>query len=78
MANLGIGIVITAAILIVGVYVFFQIDDAIPTNRSAQVNSTLTNIRDITYSGFELGAVTVIVLAAVAVLGGLFLLGRSA
>lgn len=77
MANLGIGIVITAAILIVGVYVFFQIDDAIPTDRSTAVNNTLSNIRSITYSGFELGAVVIIVLAAVAVLGGLFALGRT-
>ena len=77
MANLGIGIVITAAVLIVGVYVFFQIEDAIPTDRSTAVNNTISTIESITYAGFELGAVTIIVLAAVAVLGGLFMLGRA-
>jgi len=155
-ANLGIGLVLTAAILIVGVYSFFIIADAVPheetyinetlltgtqpTNGSTYLldytpiraasdvlvsrgndsalltgggsdysvslgnsgikihnssafdatnttvtyvtnplgtsgQNTYTEINNITYSGFELAAVTVIIIAAVAVLGGLFLLG---
>ena len=44
---------------------------------TGSAQATYTNINTTTYSGFELAAVVVIVVAAVSVLGGLFLLGRT-
>ncbi len=64
----------------VGALVFAYVRDALsqPMGNlaSAQLNSTIATMESNTYSGFDLLSVSVIVLAAVAIIGTIFLLGR--
>ncbi len=63
-----------------GAIVFAFVRDAMTTPmssiNSASLNTTIANIESNTYSGFDLLSVSVIVLAAVAIIGTIFLLGR--
>lgn len=70
-----ITLVIAAVALIVGVYVFVQVEQAIPA-LTGTANTTVGNIITTTLNAFQLATVALIVLAAVAVLAILFLLGR--
>ena len=64
----------------VGALVFAYVRDALsqPMGNlaSAQLNATISTMESNTYSGFDLLSVSVIVLAAVAIIGTIFLLGR--
>lgn len=75
-----IAVVIVAVLIIIGATVFAFVRDAITTPMSsigsANLNATITNMENNTYSGFDLLSVAVIVLAAVAIIGTIFLLGR--
>lgn len=75
-----IAVVIVAVLIIIGATVFAFVRDAITTPMSSinstALNATITNMENNTYSGFDLLSVAVIVLAAVAIIGTIFLLGR--
>lgn len=74
-----IGIVVAAILLIVGVVVFANVSTNIPTTGIASAaNTTINNIIATSYSAFDLATVGLIVLAAVIILGLVFLLGRRA
>ncbi len=74
-----ITVVIAAIMIIVGVIIFEETSTSI--NRggwSAAANTSFTNVSANTFSGFDLLAVAIIVLAAVAILGIVLLLqGRQ-
>lgn len=71
-------VVIAAAMLMIGPLVFGYIRDAMTTPmdnlNSASYNNTVTSVENNTWSGFELLSVSVIVLAAVAIIGIVLLL----
>jgi len=75
-----IAVVIVAILIILGATVFAYVRDAMTTPMSnlgsATLNTTISNMESNTYSGFDLLSVAVIVLAAVAIIGTIFLLGR--
>lgn len=74
-----IGIVVAAILLIIGVLVFAIVSTSIPTTSiSTAANTTINNIISTAYSAFDLATVGLIVLAAVIILGLVFLLGRRA
>ncbi len=74
-----IGIVVAAILLIIGVLVFAIVSTSIPTTGiSSAANTTINNIISTSYSAFDLATVGLIVLAAVIILGLVFLLGRRA
>ena len=74
-----IGIVVAAILLIIGVLVFAEVSTNIPTTGiSSTANTTINNIITTSYSAFDLATVGLIVLAAVIILGLVFLLGRRA
>jgi len=75
LTNTAISLVIAAVVLVIGVYTFVQVFDAIPAQTGA-TNTTLQNIRTTTLDAFDLAVVGLIVLAAVAILSIIFLLGR--
>lgn len=77
VANTAIGLVIAAVALVIGVLVFSEVFDALPV-LSGTANTTAGDIRDTTFDAFNLAAIGLIVLAAVAVLSYIFLLGRRA
>lgn len=64
----------------IGATVFAYVRDAITTPmsslQSTNLNNTISSMEDNAYSGFDLLSVSVIVLAAVAIIGTIFLLGR--
>lgn len=65
-------IVVVAVTLIIGIYVFSTIDSSInKAPLSAAANTSITNVNTNTYSGFQLAAIVVIVIAAAAVLRNL-------
>jgi hypothetical protein len=71
-----LAIVVVAVTLIIGVIVFEEVSTSI--NRggwSAAANSSYTTVSSNTFSGLDLAAVGVIVLAAAAILGIIFVLG---
>ena len=75
-----IAVVIVAVLIMVGALVFAYVRDALTTPMSNLVstalNSTISTMESNAYSGFDLLSVSVIVLAAVAIIGTIFLLGR--
>ena len=75
-----IAVVIVAVLIMIGATVFAFVRDAMTTPmaslNSAQLNASILNIENNAYSGFDLLSVAVIVLAAVAIIGTIFLLGR--
>lgn len=75
-----IAVVIVAVLIMIGATVFAYVRDAITTPmsnlNSTDLNNTISSMEDNTYSGFDLLSVSVIVLAAVAIIGTIFLLGR--
>lgn len=72
-------IVIVAVLILIGALVYGYVRDAITTPMSnlgsTNFNNTVSTIDSNSWSGFELIAVGVIVLAAVAIIGVIFLLG---
>lgn len=75
VANVAITLVIAAVALIIGVFVFSEVYDNLPL-LGGDANTTVESIRSTTFSAFDLATVGLIVLAAVAVLSFIFLLGR--
>jgi len=75
VAGVAITLVIAAVALIIGVFVFSEIYDNLPL-LSGTANTTAVSIRTTTMNAFDLATVGLIVLAAVAVLSFIFLLGR--
>lgn len=70
---------VTAGILfIVGVLIFSKVDSSIDTGSfTAAQNATVDTIRNTVLDSFELAVIALVVLAAVAILSILFLLGSS-
>ncbi len=75
--NVAMTLVFTAIALIIGVLVFSEVFNALPT-LSGTANTTATQIETTTFSAFNLAAVGLIVLAAAAILSYLFLFRRGA
>jgi len=75
-----IAVVIVAVLIMVGALVFAYVRDALTTPmsnlESTTLNTTISTMESNTYAGFDLLSVSVIVLAAVAIIGTIFLLGR--
>ncbi len=72
-----LALVAAAVVMIIGIYIYSQIYSNINTSAlSTQANATVNNINSTTYNAFNLLVVGLIILAAVAVLGFVFLLGR--
>ena len=67
----------TAMTGVANITVDYTIDPLSQSQTQAPAQDAYTTVNSTTYSGFELAAVVIIVLAAVAVLGGLFVLGRA-
>ena len=69
---------VAGILFIVGVLIFSKVDSAIPTDTfTAAQNTTLATIRTTVLDSFELGVISLIVLAAVVILGVLFMLGSQ-
>ena len=74
-ANLASIIVVVAVSLIIGIYVFSTVDNAIDKSPlSAAANTSITSVGTNSYSGFQLAAIVVIVIAAAAILRNLGML----
>ena len=70
-------LVVAGILAIVGVLIFSQVNSAINQDSfTTSQNTTVTNIQDTVLDAFELGIIALIVLAAVVILGTLFMLGR--
>lgn len=80
VSGTAIAVVIVAVLIMIGATVFAYVRDAITTPmsniNSTDLNNTIASMEDNTYSGFDLLSVAVIVLAAVAIIATIFLLGR--
>lgn len=69
-------LVVAGILGIVGVLIFSQVDSAINQDSfTAAQNDTVDTIQDTVLDSFELGVIALIVLAAVVILGTLFMLG---
>ena len=69
---------VAGILFIVGVLIFSKVDSAIDTSSfTAGQNSTVATIRTTVLDSFELGVISLIVLAAVVILGVLFALGSQ-
>lgn len=69
---------VAGILFIVGVLIFSKVDSAIDTSSfTADQNSTVDTIRTTVLDSFELGVISLIVLAAVVILGVLFALGNQ-
>ena len=69
---------VAGILFIVGVLIFSKVDSAIDTSTfTAAQNSTVDTIRTTVLDSFELGVISLIVLAAVVILGVLFALGSQ-
>ena len=70
-------LVVAGILAIVGVLIFSEVDSSINQDGfTTSQNTTVTNIEDTVLDAFELGIIALIVLAAVVILGTLFMLGR--
>jgi len=68
--GMAVAIVLVATTLIVGVWIFTTVQSSVnQAGWSASANSTFTNIVATTWSSFQLGVVSLIVIAAVAIIG---------
>lgn len=80
VSGTAIAVVIVAVLIMIGATVFAYVRDAITTPmsnlQSTDLNNTIASMEDNAYSGFDLLSVAVIVLAAVAIIATIFLLGR--
>lgn len=75
--ELMITLVVAGILSIVGVLIFSQVSGSIDqSDFTAAQNSTVDTIEDTVLDSFELGIIALIVLAAVVILGALFMLGR--
>ena len=74
-----LALVVIAVTMIIGIYVYSSIYGNINTSAlDATAQSTITSVNSTVYSGFNLLVILIIVLAAAAVLGGVYLLrGRG-
>lgn len=80
-ANVGavIGFIVMAVIMGIGVVILYQVETATPTiANSSGWYSTQSTLASTTQSGYGLLGITLIVMAAVAILGTLFVLVRRA
>lgn len=69
-------LVVAGILAIVGVLIFSEVDSSINQDDfSSAQNTTVTNIETTVLDSFELGIIALIVLAAVVILGTLFMLG---
>lgn len=69
---------VAGILFIVGVLIFSKVDGSIDTSSfTAAQNTTVDTIRDTVLDSFELGVISLIVLAAVVILGVLFALGNQ-
>ncbi len=69
---------VAGILFIVGVLIFSKVDSAIDTSSfTADQNATVDTIRSTVLDSFELGVISLIVLAAVVILGVLFALGSQ-
>lgn len=69
---------VAGILFIVGVLIFSKVDSAIDTSSfTADQNTTVDTIRSTVLDSFELGVISLIVLAAVVILGVLFALGSQ-
>lgn len=78
-ANIGavIGFIVMAVVMGIGVVILYQVETATPAiPNSSTWYATQTNLATTTSSGYSLLAITLIVMAAVSILGVLFLLVR--
>lgn len=75
-----VAVVIVAVLIMIGALVFAYVRDSLTTPmnslNSAGLNASIATMESNTYAGFDLLSVSVIVLAAVAIIGTIFLLGR--
>ncbi|GEM_PF-3550304 len=73
-----IGFVVTAIVLSLGVIILYQVETATPAIPNTSVwATTQTQLATTTQSGYGLLGITLIVMAAVAILGALFVLIRG-
>lgn len=73
-----IGFVVTAIVLSLGVIILYQVETATPAIPNTSVwATTQTTLATTTQSGYGLLGITLIVMAAVAILGALFVLIRG-
>lgn len=80
-ANIGavIGFIVMAVVMGIGVVILYQVESATPTiANSSGWYTTQSTLASTTQSGYGLLAITLIVMAAVAILGVLFVLVRRA
>lgn len=78
-ANIGavIGFIVMAVVMGIGVVILYQVETATPTIANTSTwYTTQVNLATTTSSGYGLLAITLIVMAAVSILGVLFLLVR--
>jgi len=74
VTQIGVTLVIAATVLMVGILVYSEIADSIDNSDfTTAENTTLANIKSTTLDAYDLAVVGLIVLAAVAVLGYIFL-----
>lgn len=73
-----IGFVVTAIVLSLGVIILYQVETATPAIPNTSVwATTQATLANTTQSGYGLLGITLIVMAAVAILGALFVLIRG-
>lgn len=64
MSGTFLAIVSAAVTLLVGIYVFAEISDTMPTPENAELANATSNVKSTTGSAFQLAAVAIIVLVA--------------
>ena len=68
--GMAVAIVLVATTLIVGVWIFTTVQSSVnQADWTTDANDTFDNIVDTTWSSFQLGVVSLIVIAAVAIIG---------
>jgi len=68
--GMAVAIVLVSTTLIVGVWIFTTVQSSVnQAGWTASANTTFTNIVSTTWSSFQLGVVSLIVIAAVAIIG---------
>ena len=76
-ANVGvvIGFIVTAIVLAIGVVILYQVQSATPAIANTSIwYTTQSNLATTTQSGYSLLSIVLIVMAAVGILGVLFML----
>lgn len=79
-ANIGavVGFILLAVVMSVGIVILYQVEQAVPiVDNTSGWYAAQTTLATTTQSGYGLLAITLIVMAAVSILGVLFLLVRG-